>query len=700
MHIQSATLRNFRMHLDTTITFENTTTLIVGRNNAGKTAVAELFRRFFGDSSVRTKSTFTLDDLSIARHDALIRAARSSFEDDQGRIEPPAIELALTISYADSLGDLAAISDFIVDLDDDCAEAKILLRYARSTGLKGESFYDLLPEEDVEALDTLDKRFQQTYEVVVEAIDPTDETNRTEQSLNTLLERLQLGFIDAARPMEGDRNRDPDTLGRTLSALFDASRKAQNAEAAAAIEKGVADAERMINELFRDEMKGKILPSFVPLGYPLLSDGELATRTTFDTIQLLRQHTKLYYSALEGLGAGRPLPEGHNGLGLRNLIYILLQLHAFHETRKAAASPPPVCMLFLEEPEAHLHPQLEEIFIRKVMEVHAILCGDKQWPLQIVVTTHASHIANEVPFDQIRYFLRVPSPCKKQWMSAVKDLGDFGADVITKAWLMQYLTLTRCDLFFADKAVLIEGAAERLLLPAFLHKLDKDDDGDPLTAQYLTVVEVDGRHAHKFYPLLDFIGVPALIITDIDAEALLPAKKGGVNKDGSARRTWQKCLVSEGERSGNPCIKSWFDCDSLTELMQKSDEEKSRSDETLMRIAFQIPEDSGAPCGRSFEEALILANPKRWPIPEEVEDDHLRVEAWATEMAEEKGKTSLALDLIEAVCRDDFVIPKYIRDGLCWLRKAGSSRAAFVNDQRQDAVSEPASDCHFGGDDD
>jgi hypothetical protein len=292
-----------------------------------------------------------------------------------------------------------------------------------------------------------------------------------------------------------------------------------------------------------------------------------------------------------------------------------------------------------------------------------------------VVTTHSSHIANEVPFEKIRYCLREPSACNIQYKAKVKDLGQFSADAALKEWLTQYLTLTRCDLFFADKAILIEGAAERLMLPAFLRTLDKAvGEAEPmLTAQYLTTVEVDGRHAHKFLPLIEFIGIPTLVVTDLDAEALLPAKSGRKNNDGTPRLSRQKCLVCEGSKTGNPCIKGWFECDDddLAKVRARPEADKVRGGEAPMRIAYQVPEQPGSPCGRSFEEALILANPVRWPVPD-VLDGADAIEAWASEKAEELGKTSLALSLLGEISKQDFVIPKYLRDGLEWLRHVGA----------------------------
>jgi putative ATP-dependent endonuclease of OLD family len=69
------------------------------------------------------------------------------------------------------------------------------------------------------------------------------------------------------------------------------------------------------------------------------------------------------------------------------------------------------------------------------------------------------------------------------------------------------MTLTRCDLLFADKAILIEGTSERLLLPKMIEKVDEVlSKTNKLGSQYISVVEVGGAYAHIFFKLLDFFG--------------------------------------------------------------------------------------------------------------------------------------------------------------------------------------------------
>ncbi|MFD1960172.1 ATP-dependent endonuclease [Novosphingobium panipatense] len=221
-----------------------------------------------------------------------------------------------------------------------------------------------------------------------------------------------------------------------------------------------------------------------------------------------------------------------------------------------------------------------------------------------------------------------------------------GAPEEDRNFLHQYLTLSRCDLFFADKAVLIEGTAERLLLPAMIRKTDAAAQGEPqLSSQYLTVMEVGGAYAHRFFGLLAFLELRTLIITDIDSVA-----PGAKNKRVAVR-------VAEGTFTSNACIKSWYEPDvSPAQLLDKSTEEKTDGGR---RLAYQIPEQDGGPCARSFEDAFILANPELFDLGE---GDQATL---AYEHAAEQKKSSFALE--HAIVNTEWRTPRYIGEGLRWL---------------------------------
>lgn len=342
----------------------------------------------------------------------------------------------------------------------------------------------------------------------------------------------------------------------------------------------------------------------------------------------------------------------------------------FFKSFRAKQAAPGTHLVFIEEPEAHLHPQMQEVFIRKLGEIAKKFAetysAGQPWPVQFIVTTHSSHMANEAPFDSMRYFLTTseqqngePAVTKTQIKDLRKGLGGEDEEEDRK-FLYRYMTLTRCDLLFADKAILIEGTTERLLLPKMIEKIeDGKQVGSRLLSQYVAVMEVGGAYAHRFYNLLDFLELRTLIITDLDT----------VNKNDSGKA----CKVSEGTGTSNGCIKNWFQNDiTPTQLASKTDQDKIKGSRWL---AYQVPEQTDDPCGRSFEDAFMLANPALFGI--EKADDKEQA-AW--DLAKNVKKSDFAIKY--AIEESNWVIPRYIREGLEWLADPLRPPAAAVEDEK------------------
>ena len=226
-------------------------------------------------------------------------------------------------------------------------------------------------------------------------------------------------------------------------------------------------------------------------------------------------------------------------------------------------------------------------------------------------------------------------------------------------FIRKYLTLTKCDLFFADKAIFVEGASERLLLPDMIEKCETAGEFGPckypLSAQYYALIEIGGAYAHKFIPFIEFLGVPCLILTDLDSVA------DRVNKSGKVVK--KSVVVSQGETTSNETIKWWFRRNKglpendtskidLTEITSMTTDDKTRG---KCHIEFQTAE-SGL-CGHSLEEAIRNVNRKHYDLGDGISEDDLEFKG--------KSKTDFALDLIYEC--PDYCVPEYIKSGLTWL---------------------------------
>ena len=684
MYIHKVKVRNFRLLADVELVLEDPTTLIVGRNNSGKTSLSEAIRRFLVDQNPK----FQIEDFSNASYDSFceaLMAKNAGQQDDEVRALIPSIELRLLFRYDPEQPEFGPLSNFVIDLNPECNEALVVACYELRDGAIESLFADqptceLDDEARLPFFQVLRERIPALFVASIWAEDPNDPANRKQMTVSALRSLLNTGFVNAQRGLDDNTSRDTDVLAKILEGLFNAAKSPTADQADQAIAQALQDAVRDIQQTIEGGFKAelqKLMPTLRTFGYPGLDGSELETETTLDVERLLSRHTKVRYAGHHGI----LLPESYTGLGIRNLIFILLQIVGFYRTFRAEPTAPGVHLVFIEEPEAHLHPQMQEVFIRQVSKIAQQLSAQEgaplPWPAQFIVSTHSSHVANAAGFEAVRYFLPT-SAAGGVRQTKIKDLREGLRETPEehRRFLHQYLTLTRCDLFFADKAILIEGTGERLLLPVIIEKLEEaEPDAPKLSSQYMTTMEVGGAYAHIFFDLLDFLELRTLIITDLDSVAAAGGKA---------------CPVHQGTATSNACLNTWFadgDC-SPAALLEKDDAAKVKG---LKRIAFQRPEAEGGPCGRTFEDAFMLANPAMFVIEGATPNDQAQC-AW--DKLDQIKKSQFALKY--AIDEIGWAAPGYILDGLRWLAAGGIPGADVAIGQVAAAVDPEAAAAQDG----
>lgn len=654
--LTSACIEGFRLLDKVELAIESDATVIVGRNNSGKTSLSEVFERFIGKNS----GHFRIEDFSASLRQKFIeakalRVAGKSSEEVLATL--PLIALNLTFTYGEDDDDLGPLSPFVIDLDPSCTRAIARIEYSCALP-KVAALLDFPPsEEESKANETLFRHLRdvlkESYSIKTFAIDPTDSKNRRAfDSANVLTKVIHTGFVKAQRALDEGKRGDPDVIGKLLNDLF----RTANTSTASANDKKIAEDLKSSVARLEEAMQGdfdqrlkQLLPALNSFGFPSLNDTELRPQTNIDIESLLTDNTSILYTGTYGVH----LPEGYNGLGTRNLIYILLQLESLHKLYRAAETRPVTHLIFIEEPEAHLHPQMQEVFIAQLNEAISKLSAkypsESTWRVQFVVSTHSSHLANAATFDAIRYFLNEATSVSGVRRTKVKDFRK-GAESISpedRKFLQQYMTLTKCDLYFADKVIVVEGATEKILAPRILKLVDVElSEEQKLCRQYITTIEAGGAHAQVFYPLLNFLELKTLVIADIDAVRVIDSRR-------------HKCPCAEGEFTSNGALKDWFDDKdiSVAALLAKTDADKIKK---YVRLAYQMPESGSDHCARSYEDALILANLARFGIED---DESAASNAW--ELAKGFGKTEEAIRY--AITESDWQVPRYIREGLLWL---------------------------------
>ena len=696
MKLFKINIENFRLLRTFSVDMESELSLVIGKNNTGKTSILTVLNKFLNQTE---KLNFTFHDFNIKYKNELkeiIEADNTVLEEDYIQ---SGIKLRLYIEYGEN-DDLSNISRVMMDLDPDnnfivlgfeyTLSYKDYLRirndyrnFQTAENTKCQEKQEYVAKNLFDFLQQNQSKYFFIYKKSLGLERTTMEVNENDyidlvrEEISTK-DIINFKFISARRDVT---NREVDkTLSSQTSRIYTKTESSEEQNKAVEDFKEIlSETDSHLSDIYKSLFNG-IIEKVRDFGGIKINESEIEIISTLQHRELLQGNTTVVYKHDED----NHLPEHYNGLGYMNLISMIFEIEILiHEfKREKDKKPADINLLFIEEPEAHTHPQMQYVFIKNIKKLlkKGIEREDGQnRKLQYIISSHSSSIVADSDFDDIKYL-------KKDGNNGVfaKNLKDLGKEYDDKTsqyqFLKQYLTISRAEIFFADKAILIEGDTERILVPTLMKKIDideqqkyiaaqQDDPFLPLLSQNISIIEV-GAYSQIFERFIDFLGIKSLVITDLDAV------------DGNG----EKCPVAEGVNYSNEAIRFFFGTLTLQNLIAYQLDDKTfdkrggiwqtQTDGSLC-IVYQTTEDGYN--ARSFEDAFIHIN-RAFITARKDNFKGLQNKAYfddntktSYELAANciKKKTHFALDILYN-SNDNFSnwqIPAYIKEGLLWLKQ-------------------------------
>ena len=624
------------------------TTLVIGKNNVGKTTIIEFFKKL-------NRGNFNSHDFSYHYlRDLLEQYKNNNFEN------LPIIKSELLISLDNENALVGAIADFLT-LDEDIKEVQVNI------------VYRLVEENDFrkqvnQILNSVDNESEQ-FRNFLNLIDSNEFRLEYYRKNNTKVERFKFNNLFELEIISANRPLEHSTLSNAFNKIIQF--KYEN-ESRDEIEKHIDSINETITEKIAQGYTKIANSAFESIDESKKHIMHLSGNVSFENIfqNLIR------YEYIEN---NTNIPESQFGLGYKNLMIIISEIINFIQ-KYPKEEQSKVNLIFIEEPENYMHPQMQEMFIKYITEaVKSILKNsDKKINSQLIIITHSSHIVNSKihfanSFNNIVYLYDDKSSLLKisnlkDENIAKKDENNAKKEDDFLPFLKKHVKFELSNIFFADGAIVVEGLAEEILLKYFLedHKLKN---------YYITIFKIDGAHAFMYNELFKLLNIPILIIADLDIKR---EKDDSENIDNLNDKT-----------TTNQTLSRYYNSEKLIDIYNSS---KYKPDsQSNVYISTQIEPIEGF-YATSFEEAFILTNWDNSILknilidlkPEKITEiigekydniENLKKESYKIQKILDGNKGNFAITLLEKMIKIDekveidkkIKLPQYICNGLEWL---------------------------------
>ena len=492
MYIYKIVIQNYRNFLSTKLELKPFT-LVIGENNIGKTNLLNAIGLILSQEITIFKKRFLeIDDFNYDIVKSFKEKVADTSISNLKEIELPSVRIeAFLKDFTDEQA--AIVADWCINRE--LTEAKIVYEFSPQVSFKKEEWIQKQRESSNLNWRMIDFPID-AYEYTIYGGDDT--SNRCDMYF---LRMLKMEFLDALRDAKKELVANSD--GRLLYKILnrkELSNYDKIKEILGSLTKELKEDNQNLREIREDVNK--------LLDKVSLKDTNTVNEIDFDftspeTSEILKKISLTYGS--------NPISVERNGLGRNNLLYISLLLSQIIEEEKLKAEQKirdftTFRFIAIEEPEAHLHPNLQNHLAENIEEI-----GKEKKHLQLILTSHSSHITAKLSLANTLVLFKEGNEIKSHYI--LNGL-DEEKDKESINYLAKYLDATKSTMFFSRKLILVEGIAEQLLMPKFFEKVT----GKTLEKENCTVINVNGVAFEHFLKVIkNGFFVKCVVFTDSDA---------------------------------------------------------------------------------------------------------------------------------------------------------------------------------------
>jgi predicted ATP-dependent endonuclease of OLD family len=626
----------------------STVTLVVGKNNAGKTTIIQTL-----DKLVNHNDRFGVKDFNM---DYLKEMAMKYQEDNFEEI--PSIDFEITIGLDKGKDDYVTnIVPFLTIGGVTATEVTISVKFELT---EKETFINAVKA----AFSKEKKKFNALYELsnVIEDKISLFKINYY-NAKGKMVERFRLNQLIEFVPILVTNIES----GNALSQAFNRIVKYRYENTFSSDKQQIENELDTINDKLTQNIDASHTKDINASLDKIISGNSIQVNLCADITFKKLMENLIRYEYVEG---DKYIPENQFGLGYSNLMMIIAQLIDYIEKYPESSFNSKVNLISIEEPETHMHPQMQELFIQYINDAINILleAKDKHVNSQLVITTHSSHIVNSKiqtggTFNNINYIT------ERNGISAAVLLNDNvvspdGDNAEEKfKFIKKHIKFGVSDALFSDAVIFVEGITENTILPYYIA------EDQELKHRYITIVKIDGAHAYVYENLLRALGIPAAIITDLDI------KRNGIEKE-----KFVPINSLDGRKTTNETIKYFWGTANIDNIKCPISKDNismyfQGCYDHLYRTSFEeafIAENTGNKIVNDVLKELkpriykhILGNPINY------NNNSSKAYEWQRKLSDTKSEfANLILYKLLVEDKDIPVLPRYLQDALEYIKNA------------------------------